>query len=1108
MSQAGQISLSSEPSVPIEFVTNSGTAVPFGNALNILGSGGITTSGSGDTITISLGTEPFTPGSVIFAGAGGDFSQDNANFFYSASSHKLELASLQITGGASNNYVLKSDSSGNASWAALSGLGVSSITGTANQVLVNATTGSPQIGAVTLTLPQSIATTSNVTFNGLNLAGLTASQAVVTDGSKNLASLAYVSTGGSSHIGGTSNIVSRDQYGNTAFNNLFADVTGNVASGTITLTIASNGIQTFSSGSGSATAILPDATTLLNGWTYQFNNNASGIITVEQNGGGVLFSMLPGSYARAILISNSFSAGQWDYHWLMPANASYGTAGLTVTGTIIASAGLTVQSGGASILGTTSINATGTASTTIGNTGSGSSLHLYTGDGNLILDGSSNATMTIAPSLTTGSITIGGSAQNGNLTLGSSSATNALKIADGSGATTLSLAVNQTTGAINAGTSMTTGTITIGGTSQTGNVKLGVSSGVYTVDVATGSGAGTLNLASVQTGGTINIGTSLDTGGIINIGGTGNISGGASQTYIGSSAAYAVGIEASIIYINGGSTGTTNMGGTAAVTNNIIGTNTIYGPTIINSSGSYSTTIGNTGSASAVSMYVGSGGFILDGVTNSSYTIGSSTTTGTIIVGGSSQTGLMVFGSSDGTNIVGIGIGSGATTVDIATGATNAKTVNIATSNLASAIKIGAASTTTTITGSIIAPTFTAYSVLCGGTTSASALQNVSGVGTSGQILTSQGAGALPQWASPAASSITITGNTGGGLTGNSFTFSGGTTGLSFGGSGTTQTLTFAGITANGGTANINTDNSSNATNIGTGTTARTTNIGNVNSTAHTINIGNGTSATATTTNIQGVVNIATTGAQAVNIATGAFANTVTIGSTTTSNALLINNQIQIQALSGLTASATSPGVSWFSSGNYTSGFDSLAGTVGYVRHHVLANSGNTFGHIFSTGAYATPTTIVFMSSSGSVGIGTASPAHQLQLTNDDAAKPTTNLWTIVSDASIKTNITDTEEALPVIAALHPCRYTYTDEYVKEYKNTHGICSIDCETSHYGFIADEVEKVLPYCVNKDKNGLRNLNAHAINILMVKALQELYAQVQALQQQIQKTNPGV
>ena len=42
--------------------------------------------------------------------------------------------------------------------------------------------------------------------------------------------------------------------------------------------------------------------------------------------------------------------------------------------------------------------------------------------------------------------------------------------------------------------------------------------------------------------------------------------------------------------------------------------------------------------------------------------------------------------------------------------------------------------------------TATAYSVVCGGTTSTGAFQTVSGVGSSGQVLTSNGAGALPTW--------------------------------------------------------------------------------------------------------------------------------------------------------------------------------------------------------------------------------------------------------------------------------------------------------------------------------------------------------------------------
>lgn len=54
MSQAGNNNVSANPSVPIQFTTNSGVAVPAANNLNVLGAGSITTSGAGSTVTISV----------------------------------------------------------------------------------------------------------------------------------------------------------------------------------------------------------------------------------------------------------------------------------------------------------------------------------------------------------------------------------------------------------------------------------------------------------------------------------------------------------------------------------------------------------------------------------------------------------------------------------------------------------------------------------------------------------------------------------------------------------------------------------------------------------------------------------------------------------------------------------------------------------------------------------------------------------------------------------------------------------------------------------------------------------------------------------------------
>lgn len=51
----------------------------------------------------------------------------------------------------------------------------------------------------------------------------------------------------------------------------------------------------------------------------------------------------------------------------------------------------------------------------------------------------------------------------------------------------------------------------------------------------------------------------------------------------------------------------------------------------------------------------------------------------------------------------------------------------------------------------------TAYAVICGGTTSTAAQQSVASVGTSGHLLTSNGAGALPTFQAPAAPPVGVT---------------------------------------------------------------------------------------------------------------------------------------------------------------------------------------------------------------------------------------------------------------------------------------------------------------------------------------------------------------
>jgi len=134
---------------------------------------------------------------------------------------------------------------------------------------------------------------------------------------------------------GANSVVLRDANVNINANAFNDGYTNTAASGTqIVLTVSSVRRYTIT-GSGGQTIKLPDATTLVNGEIFEFDNNqSSGAITVNNNSNTLVVSVPSGGLVRVNLLSNSIAAGSWDRHDYAPANVSWSTNTFDYAGSI------------------------------------------------------------------------------------------------------------------------------------------------------------------------------------------------------------------------------------------------------------------------------------------------------------------------------------------------------------------------------------------------------------------------------------------------------------------------------------------------------------------------------------------------------------------------------------------------------------------------------------------------------------------------------------------------------------------------------------------------------------------------------------------------------
>jgi hypothetical protein len=156
---------------------------------------------------------------------------------------------------------------------------------------------------------------------------------------------------------GANSVVLRDANVNINANAFNDGYTNTAASGTQIVSTAASVRRYTITGSGGQTIKLPDATTLVNGEIFEFDNNqSSGAITVNNNSNTLIVSVPSGGLVRVNLLSNATAAGSWDRHDYAPANVSWSTNTFDYAGSITSATwnGNTVQ-----------VNRGGTGATTL-----------------------------------------------------------------------------------------------------------------------------------------------------------------------------------------------------------------------------------------------------------------------------------------------------------------------------------------------------------------------------------------------------------------------------------------------------------------------------------------------------------------------------------------------------------------------------------------------------------------------------------------------------------------------------------------------------------------------------------------------------------------------
>ncbi len=122
----------------------------------------------------------------------------------------------------------------------------------------------------------------------------------------------------------------------------------------------------------------------------------------------------------------------------------------------------------------------------------------------------------------------------------------------------------------------------------------------------------------------------------------------------------------------------------------------------------------------------------------------------------------------------------------------------------------------------------------------------------------------------------------------------------------------------------------------------------------------------------------------------------------------------------------------------------------------------------------------------GNLGVGTSDPGYKLQVGEaGDGTVARANAWETLSDASLKTNIDQILDPLGKIDEMRGVRFDW----------------VSTQESSIGFIAQELEKVMPEVVSTGEDGYKSINYQVLTALLTEGIKQQQQEIEFIQKHL-------